>query len=62
MSRSGSSSGTGQLSAGGGSHWLRWMVLIAIAIGAIVAGRKIALNSADKDFEERLRELDAERG
>ena len=43
-------------------HWLRWMVLIAIAIGAIVAGRKIALNSADKDFEERLRELDAERG
>ena len=49
-------------SAGGGSHWLRWMVLIAIAIGAIVAGRKIALNSADKDFEERLRELDAERG
>ncbi len=46
----------------GGSHWLRWLVLIAIAIGAIAAGRKLALNSADKDFEARLKELDAERG
>ncbi|UDY36050.1 hypothetical protein [Dermatobacter hominis] len=46
---------------GGGSHWLRWLVLIALAIGAIAAGRKIALNSADKDFEQRLKELDAER-
>ena len=46
---------------GGGSHWLRWLILIAIAIGAIAAGRKLALNSADKDFEQRLRVLDAER-
>ena len=46
---------------GGGSHWLRWLSLIAIAIGAIAAGRKLALNSADKDFEQRLRALDAER-
>lgn len=46
---------------GGGSHWLRWLVLIAIAIGAVVAGRKLALSSADKDFEQRLKELDAER-
>ncbi len=46
---------------GSGSHWLRWLVLIAIAIGAIAAGRKIALNSADKDFEQRLKELDAQR-
>ena len=49
-------------STGGGSHWLRWMVLIAIAIGAIAFGRKLALSSADKDFEQRLKELDAERG
>jgi hypothetical protein len=45
----------------GGSHWLRWLVLIALAVAAIAAGRKIALNAADKDFEQRLKELDAER-
>ncbi|MBS1836937.1 MAG: hypothetical protein JST64_04500 [Actinobacteria bacterium] len=60
MSNSTDSGGSDETS--GGSHWLRWMVLIAIAIGAVVAGRKIALSSADKDFEQRLRELDAERG
>ena len=45
----------------GGSHWLRWLVLIAIAVGVVAFGRKLALDSADKDFEQRLRELDAER-
>ena len=53
---------SGSDDSSGGSHWLRWLVLIAIAIGAIAAGRKIALNNADKDFEARLKELDAERG
>ena len=47
--------------AGGGSHWLRWLVLIAMAIGAIVAGRRWALSSSDREFEERLREVDANR-
>ena len=37
-------------SAGRVTHWLSWTVLIAIAIGAVVAGRKIALNSTDKDL------------
>ena len=46
---------------GGGSHLLRWLVLIALAIGAIVAGRRFAISSSDREFEERLREADANR-
>ena len=52
---------TGVAASGGGSHWLRWLVLIAMAIGAIVAGRRWALSSSDREFEERLREVDANR-
>ena len=45
----------------GGSHLLRWLVLIALAIGAIVAGRRFALSASDREFEERLREVDSNR-
>ena len=48
-------------SDGGGSHWMRWLVLIALAIGAIVAGRRFALSASDREFEERLREVDSNR-
>jgi hypothetical protein len=47
--------------SGGGSHLLRWLVLIALAIGAVVAGRRVALDRADREFEERLRGLDDRR-
>ena len=46
---------------GSGSHLLRWLVLIALAIGAIVAGRRFAISSSDREFEERLRDADANR-
>ncbi len=47
--------------SGGGSHKLRWLVLISLAIGAIVAGRRFALSRSDREFEERLRGLDEHR-
>ncbi len=52
---------TTESDGGGGSHWMRWLVLIALAIGAIVAGRRYALSSSDREFEERLRNLDDSR-
>jgi acyl-CoA hydrolase len=51
-----SSSGTD-----GGGHLLRWLVLVALALAAVMAGRKVALDRADREFEERLRQLDANR-
>lgn len=45
----------------GGGHLLRWLVLIALAIAGIAAGRKLALDRADQEFEARLRQLDANR-
>lgn len=45
----------------GGSHWLRWLVMIAIALGLITAGRKWALSKSDQEFEERLRLADERR-
>ena len=44
-----------------GSHLLRWLVLIALAVGLIVAGRRFAISRADQEFEERLRISDATR-
>lgn len=44
-----------------GGHVLRWLVLVALAIGAIVAGRRFALSRADREFEERLRQADLQR-
>ncbi len=45
----------------GGSHMLRWIILIAIALGLITAGRKWALSKSDQEFEERLRLADERR-
>lgn len=45
----------------GGGHLLRWLVLIALALAAIAGGRKVLLDKADREFEERLRQLDANR-
>ncbi|MCB1012292.1 MAG: hypothetical protein R2714_04670 [Microthrixaceae bacterium] len=42
-------------------HLGRWLSLIALALMAAVVGRQIAINSADKQFEARLAELDANR-
>ncbi len=44
-----------------GSHLLRWIILIALAIGGIAAGRQWALSKADKEFEERLLAADEQR-
>ena len=45
----------------GGSHKLRWIILIAIALGLVTAGRKWALSKSDQEFEERLRLADERR-
>lgn len=45
----------------GGGHLLRWLVLVALGIGLIVAGRRFAISRSDKEFEERLRLSDANR-
>ena len=44
-----------------GSHLLRWIFLLAIAIGAIAAGRQWALGKADAEFEARLLAADEQR-
>ena len=44
-----------------GSHKLRWIILIAIVLGLIAAGRKWALSKSDQEFEERLRLADERR-
>lgn len=43
------------------SHLARWLTLIALGIIAAVVGRQIAVNAADREFEARLAELDANR-
>ncbi len=43
------------------SHLARWLALIALAVIAAVVGRQIAVNAADREFEARLAELDANR-
>ena len=47
--------------SGGNSHIARWVVLIAFAVLAAAFGRQMAIGSADKKFEQRLRELDDNR-
>jgi len=37
------------------------LVLAAAAIGAVVAGRQVALHRAEQDFEARLRATDLHR-
>jgi hypothetical protein len=44
-----------------GSHLLRWLFLLAVAIGAVAAGRQWALSKADKEFEARLLAADERR-
>ncbi|MFN7151815.1 MAG: hypothetical protein ACK4V6_20340 [Microthrixaceae bacterium] len=45
----------------GGSHPLRWLFLIALAVAAIAAGRQWALSKADAEFEARLLAADEQR-
>jgi hypothetical protein len=42
-------------------HLTRWLALLALAAIAAAFGRQIAIGSADKRFEERLRALDDNR-
>lgn len=44
------------------SHVLRWLFLIAVAVGAVIAGRQWALSKADAEFEARLLAADEQRG
>lgn len=44
-----------------GSHLLRWLFLIAVAIGAVAAGRQWAMAKADAEFEARLLAADEQR-
>lgn len=46
---------------GSQSHLMRWLVLIALAVIAAAVGRQMAIGSADKQFEQRLRDLDNNR-
>ncbi|MCP4436894.1 MAG: hypothetical protein GY812_15540 [Actinomycetia bacterium] len=46
---------------GSNRHLARWFILIGMAIIAAAVGRQIAIGSADRDFEARLAELDANR-
>jgi len=42
-------------------HLARWLIIIALAVLAAALGPQIAIGSADKQFEERLRSLDDNR-
>lgn len=44
-----------------GSHVLRWLILIAVAIGLAAAGRQWAISKADQEFEARLLAADEQR-
>jgi hypothetical protein len=48
-------------SSGRGKKLFGLLVLASAVIGAIAAGRQVALNKADQEFEERLRAADANR-
>jgi len=45
----------------GGTHWLRWLVFLAIAVGGAAAARRWALAKADAEFEARLLVADEQR-
>lgn len=45
-----------------GSHLMRWLVLIALAVVGAALGRQMALKKADAEFEARLRAADEQRG
>jgi hypothetical protein len=50
--------------SGAGSSRRRWfglLVLASAAIGAVAAGREVAMRRADREFEVRLRSTDANR-
>ena len=44
---------------GGGP--MRWLVMTALVLAAIVAGRRWALSRTDAEFEQRLMEADRSR-
>jgi hypothetical protein len=48
-----------------GSSISRWVVrlgVVAFVFGAVAGLRQVAVRTAEKDFEEKLRRLDANRG
>ncbi len=45
----------------GGSHMMRWLLFIALAIAGAAAGRQWALSKADAEFEARLKAADERR-
>ena len=50
--------------SGSGTSRRRWfglLVLASAAIGAVAAGRQVAMRRADREFEVRLRSTDANR-
>lgn len=47
--------------AEGGSHLLRWIILIVLAVGGAAALRSWAMSKADAEFEQRLRLADEQR-
>jgi hypothetical protein len=45
----------------GGHHLLRWLVLVALGVGLIVAGRRFAISRSDQELEQQLRMSDFDR-
>jgi hypothetical protein len=43
------------------AHWLRWLVMVVIAVGGVAAARRWALAKADAEFEARLLAADEQR-
>ena len=43
------------------SRWVVRLAVAALAIGAVAGFRRLAVQRADQDFEEKLRRLDSNR-
>jgi len=48
-------------SSSGISRWVVRLAVVGLAIGAVAGLRQVAVTRADRDFEEKLRRLDANR-
>ena len=63
--RSGRGVSSGAVDDESGSSISRWVVrlgVVAFVFGAVAGLRQVAVRTAEKDFEEKLRRLDANRG